>query len=151
MHLSVITPWRSASIGREKEQLFFLRDPYMVLSFQPYLLFMLVSLIWFYRYSTPKQNIKKRSSSLHVLILLVASEITSFTLYSKFSTMSSYPVLSFFPAYKPRSGISTGAKVGIAMAVIFTLILLVAILRWMGCLGGKHSMYHGNGVYGVQI
>ncbi|KAL1537959.1 putative leucine-rich repeat receptor-like serine/threonine-protein kinase [Salvia divinorum] len=44
--------------------------------------------------------------------------------------------------YKPRSGISTGATVGIAMAVIFALILLVGILRRMGWLGGKHSMYH---------
>ncbi|KAL1537958.1 putative leucine-rich repeat receptor-like serine/threonine-protein kinase isoform X2 [Salvia divinorum] len=44
--------------------------------------------------------------------------------------------------YKPQSGISTGAKVGIAMAVILALVLLVGILRWKGCLGGKHSMYH---------
>ncbi|XP_042061670.1 probable leucine-rich repeat receptor-like serine/threonine-protein kinase At3g14840 isoform X2 [Salvia splendens] len=44
--------------------------------------------------------------------------------------------------YKPGSGISTGAKVGIAMAAIFALVLLVGILRLKGCLGGKHSMYH---------
>ncbi|XP_042025425.1 probable leucine-rich repeat receptor-like serine/threonine-protein kinase At3g14840 isoform X3 [Salvia splendens] len=45
--------------------------------------------------------------------------------------------------YKPGTGsISTGAKVGIAMAAICALVLLVAILRLKGCLGGKHSMYH---------
>ncbi|KAG6395594.1 hypothetical protein SASPL_141717 [Salvia splendens] len=45
--------------------------------------------------------------------------------------------------YKPGTGsISTGAKVGIAMAAICALVLLVAILRLKGCLGGKHSMHH---------
>ncbi|XP_057766377.1 probable leucine-rich repeat receptor-like serine/threonine-protein kinase At3g14840 [Salvia miltiorrhiza] len=44
--------------------------------------------------------------------------------------------------YKPGNGISTGAKVGIVMAVIFTLVVLLGILRWKGCLGGKHSMHH---------
>ncbi|KAL1537962.1 putative leucine-rich repeat receptor-like serine/threonine-protein kinase isoform X1 [Salvia divinorum] len=44
--------------------------------------------------------------------------------------------------YKPGSGISTGARVGIAIAAIVALVLLVGILRLKGCLGGKHSMYH---------
>ncbi|XP_042020587.1 probable leucine-rich repeat receptor-like serine/threonine-protein kinase At3g14840 isoform X1 [Salvia splendens] len=43
--------------------------------------------------------------------------------------------------YKPGS-ISTGAKVGIAMAAICALVLLVAVMRLKGCLGVKHSMYH---------
>ncbi|XP_057766378.1 probable leucine-rich repeat receptor-like serine/threonine-protein kinase At3g14840 [Salvia miltiorrhiza] len=44
--------------------------------------------------------------------------------------------------YKPGSGISTGAKVGIVMAIIFALVMLLGILRWKGCLGGKYSMHH---------
>lgn len=45
--------------------------------------------------------------------------------------------------YRPRSGISKGAIVGIVMAVLFTVALVLGILWWKGgCPGRKVSMRH---------
>ncbi|KAI3466028.1 hypothetical protein Pfo_022691 [Paulownia fortunei] len=44
--------------------------------------------------------------------------------------------------FKPPNGITTGAIVGIVFAVLFTVLLVLGILWWKGCLRRKDSMEH---------
>lgn len=55
-----------------------------------------------------------------------------------------FPHLLYLDFQPPSEGLSTGAIVGIVLAVLSTILIALGILWWKGCLQNKNALEQGS-------